>query len=91
MTRKKTMTTISDSALITNVGYNTAGNTSLICKGTSFELWDVAFVVTLVHPNPYAAYSPQYVIDFKGKTMNFTYTGISSTGKPTGVVFIDIV
>lgn len=85
------MTTVSDSALIINVGYNSANNTSLICRGTSFDLWNVDFVLTLVYPNPYAAYTPQYVIDFKGKTLNFTYTGINAAGKPTGVVFVDIV
>lgn len=85
------MTAISDSALITNVGYNNAGYTSLACKGTSQDLWNVAFVITITPPHPNAYYNPQYYIDFKGKTVNFTYTGVNANGKPIGIEFIDIV
>lgn len=85
------MTVMSDSALITNVGYNNAGYTSLVCKGTSQDLWNIGFVVIITPPHPNAYYNPGYYNEFKGKTVNFTYTGVNSNGKPIGIEFVDIV
>lgn len=89
MAKDKVHETFIGRATITNVGYNAAGNTSLVSLGTSLEVYGAKFVVS-IKEGEYASYSPQYYTLFMGKTVVFSFDEVDGVRKPINPIFIEV-
>ena len=81
--------TIVGRGVITNVGYNQAGNTSLVVRGTSLEVYGAKFVISITE-GEYASYSSQYYTLFMGKEVIFEFETVDDMRAPKSPKFIRI-